>query len=191
MRRLAEAEGVLGQMRVAQVIDAGQRAEHPPVVDDAADRDAAEADPVIAALAADQPGPRPLPDRALVGEGDLERGIDRLRPRIAEEDVVEPGGEHQRELRRRGKGERVAEVEDRGEIHRRRLALDRRGDLGAAVPGVDAPQPGGAVEDALPFRRPVIHALGAGEQARVRLERLVRGERHPEGVERIRGDGRG
>jgi hypothetical protein len=32
------------------------------VVDDAADRDAAEADAVIAALAPDQAGARPLPD---------------------------------------------------------------------------------------------------------------------------------
>ena len=54
--RLALAEGlVLAVVGVRQVIDAGQqRAEELAVVDDAADRDAAEADAVIAALAADQ-----------------------------------------------------------------------------------------------------------------------------------------
>ena len=41
------------------MIDAGeQRAEEFPVIDDAADRNAAEADAVIAALAADQTGAR-------------------------------------------------------------------------------------------------------------------------------------
>ena len=56
MLRLAAREGVLGrQVRVRHVVDAGQqRAEHLAVGDDAADRDAAEIDAVIAALAADQ-----------------------------------------------------------------------------------------------------------------------------------------
>ena len=56
--RLALAEGLLlAVIGVRQMIDAGQqRAEHLAVVDDAADGSAAEADAVIAALAADQPG---------------------------------------------------------------------------------------------------------------------------------------
>ena len=54
---------------VRHVVDAGQqRAEHLAVGDDAADRDAAEIDAVIAALAADQPGPRALAPRALIGD---------------------------------------------------------------------------------------------------------------------------
>ena len=49
-------------MGVADVVDAGQqRAELLAVGDDAADRDAAEIDAVIAALAADQAEARALP----------------------------------------------------------------------------------------------------------------------------------
>ena len=60
--RLALGEGlVLAAVGVRQVIDAGQeRAEHLAIVDDAADRDAAEADAMIAALAADEPRARGL-----------------------------------------------------------------------------------------------------------------------------------
>ena len=53
------------------------------VAGDAADRDAAEADAVIAALAADQPGARAFAPRAVIGERDLQRGLDRLRAGIA------------------------------------------------------------------------------------------------------------
>ena len=54
--RLALAEGlVLAVVGRRQMVDAGeQRPEEFAVVDDAADRDAAEADAVIAALASDQ-----------------------------------------------------------------------------------------------------------------------------------------
>ena len=60
--RLADAEGLLlAIVSRRQMIDAGeQRAELFAVVDDAADRNAAEADAVIAALAADQPHARGL-----------------------------------------------------------------------------------------------------------------------------------
>ena len=60
--RLALGEGLLlAIVGRRQVIDAGeQRAEEFAVVDDAADRNAAEADAVIAALTADQAGARAL-----------------------------------------------------------------------------------------------------------------------------------
>ena len=46
--------------------------------------------------------------------------------------------------------------------------------------GVAAPQAGGAVEDFPAFGGPVVHAGGAGEQARLLLELAVGAERHPE-----------
>ena len=77
--RLPAREGVVGQVGVRQVVDAGQqRPEETAVVDDAADRDAAEVHPVIAALPPDQAGPAALAPSAVVGEGDLQRGIDAL-----------------------------------------------------------------------------------------------------------------
>ena len=136
------------QMRVRQVVDAGQqRAEHLAVGDDAADRDAAEIDAVIAALAADQAGARALALGAVVGERDLQRGVDRFRTGIGEEhmvqarrrDVDQPVGELE--------DDRMAHLEGRRVVELGRLLLDRLGDLRAAVAGIDAPQARGAVED--------------------------------------------
>ena len=85
-----------------QMIDAGQqRAELLAVGDDAADRDAAEADAVIAALAADQPHARGVAAHIVIGERDLERGVDRLRAGIAEEHVVEIAGRQRGDAARR------------------------------------------------------------------------------------------
>jgi hypothetical protein len=65
------------------MIDAGQqRSEHLAVVDDAADRGAAETDAVITALAADQPAAVPALD-LMIGQRDLERGIGGFRSGIA------------------------------------------------------------------------------------------------------------
>src|SRR5262249_17756547 len=79
--RLALAESLmLAAVGCRQVVDAGQeRAEEFAVVDDAADRDSAEADAVIAALAADQARARALAADIVIGKRDLERGVDRLR----------------------------------------------------------------------------------------------------------------
>ncbi len=75
------------------MVDAGdERAERPAVVDHAADRRAAEVDAVIAALAADQAHLGRVAFDAVVGDGDFERGIDRLRARVGEEDVLEALG---------------------------------------------------------------------------------------------------
>jgi hypothetical protein len=80
--RLALGEGLLvAVIGRGQVIDAGQqRSEHLAVVDDAADRSAAEADAVIAALAADQTGACALALDLMIGQRDLERGVGGFRP---------------------------------------------------------------------------------------------------------------
>src|SRR5258707_15180403 len=77
-------------MGMADMIDARKmRCERPAVVHHAADRHATEADAVVAALAADQPGAGRLTGRAMIGHRDLERGVDRLRTGIGEEDAVQ------------------------------------------------------------------------------------------------------
>src|SRR5262249_58125472 len=109
--RLALAERLLlAVVGRRQMVDAGEhRAEEFAVVDHAADGDAAEADAVIAALASDQPRARALAAYVVIGERDLERGVDRLRARIAEEHMIEIGrrqrGDPARELERLGMGE--------------------------------------------------------------------------------------
>jgi hypothetical protein len=78
--RLPFGESIVGEVvGMRQVIDTG---EHGPemlaIARDAADRDTAEADAVIAALAADQAGALPLAAHAVIGQCNLERGIDGL-----------------------------------------------------------------------------------------------------------------
>ena len=174
-------------MGVRQVVDAGQeRAEHLAVGDDAADRDAAEIDAVIAALAPDQPEPRALALGAVIGERDLQRGVDRFRPRIGEEHMVHALGRDVDQPVGQFEHDRMAHLECRRVIELRRLLLDRLGDLGPAVAGIDAPEPGCAVEDLAPVARRVVHVLGGDQHARRLLELTVRRERHPERAEIVR-----
>src|SRR6185369_11435438 len=77
----------------------------------------------------------------------------------------------------------MAHLEWRCVFHRGELLAHRLGDFLATVTGVDAPQPGDAVEHFASVFGPVVHALGAREQARVRLELTVGREGHPERFE--------
>ena len=168
---------------MTDVVDARQMGrERAAVRHHAADRHAAEADAVIAALAADQARPRPLSDGALVGERDLQRGVDRLGARIGEEDAVEPLrrdlGEPLGEIER----QRMAHVERGREVEVRQAALDGGGDLAAAVAGIDAPEAGRAVDHLAAVDGGVVHALGGSEQPRRFLELPVGRERHPERI---------
>ena len=183
--RLADGEGLLGAVIGGlQMIDAGhQHAELLAVVDDAADRDAAEADAVIAALAADQPHARGVAAHVVIGERDLERGVDRLRAGIAEEHVVEIAGRQRGDAARQLEGLRVRELEGRRVVELARLGLDRFHDRIAIMARIGAPETGGAVDQLAPVRGEIVHVLGAGDEARPRLEGAVGRERHPEGFE--------
>ena len=77
---------------------------------------------------------------------------------------------------------RMRHVERRREVHLRGLLGDGAHDLRPRVAGVDAPEAGDGVEHLAAFRRPVVHVLGLGQQARRGLELPARGERHPERV---------
>ncbi len=156
-----------------------QRAEHLAIVDDAADRSAAEADAVIAALAADQAGAGALALDLMIGQRDLERGIGGLRSGIAEEHVIEAGGREIGDAACEFEGLRNAELERRRIIQRLGLLGDRRRNLGAAVAGIGAPHAGCGVDDLAAVDGEVMHVLGAGEQPRRLLEGPVGGERHP------------
>ena len=162
------------------MIDAGQqRAELLAVVDDAADRDAAEADAVIAALAADQPHPRRIAADIVKSQRDLERGVDRFRAGIAKEHMIEIAGRQRRDARRQFERLGMGELERRRVIELGRLARNG-GDNGIAImAGIAAPKAGGAVEHAPAVRRDVVHVLGGGDQPRALLEGAVGRERHP------------
>ena len=148
----------------------------------AADRHAAEADAVIAALAADQARPRALSDGALIGQRDLQRGVDQFGAGIGEEDAVEPFrrdlGEPLGEIER----QRMAHVEGGREVEVHQLPLDGGGDLAAAMAGIDAPEAGRSVDHLAAVDGGVVHALGGSEQPRRLLELPVGRERHPERI---------
>ena len=124
------------------VIDAGQqRAEHLAVGDDAADRDAAEIDAVIAALAADQAEARAVALGAVIGERDLERGLDRLRAGVGEEDMVDARRHDGDEARGQLEGLRVAHLEGRRVVELARPALAIASTIfGRQWPALHAPQ---------------------------------------------------
>ncbi len=188
VRGLAPGEGVAGEIvGVADMIDARKmRRELPAVVDDAADRHAAETDPMIAALAADQAGARRLAGGTVIGQRDLQRGIDRLRTGIGEEDAVEPLGRDRRQLLGEIERDRMAHLERRRIIQRHQLPLHRVRDLAPAVTGVHAPQSGRSVDHFAAVDGRVVHAFGGGEQSRLGLELPVCRERHPERVKVLR-----
>ena len=84
---------------------------------------------MIAALAADQAGARALAARAVIGERDLERGIDRLGAGVGEEHVVEPGRREVDQAVRQLEGRGMAHLEGRRVIELADLPRDRFDDL--------------------------------------------------------------
>ncbi len=180
--RLALGEGLmLAIVGRGQMVDAGeQRAEILAVVDHAADRNAAEADAVIAALAADEALARALAPHVVIGERDLERRVAGLRAGIAVEHVIEIARRELGYARRQLERQRMGELEGRREIELRRLPLDRRHDRGPVVSGVAAPQTRRGVEDRAPLGREIMHVLGARDEPRLLLEGAIGRERQPE-----------
>jgi hypothetical protein len=186
--RLALREGLLGAIvGRRQMVDAGQqRAEEFPVADDAADRDAAEADAVVAALAPDQAGARAFAADVVVGEGDLQRGVDRFRSGVAEEHVIEVGRRQRRDPARQLERLRMRELERRRVVELGGLRADRRDDRIAIVSRVRAPKSGGAVEHRASVGCVVVHVLRAGDQPRSGFERAIGREREPVGLQVVR-----
>ena len=186
--RLAFGEGLLlAVVGRRQMIDAGQqRTEQLAVADNAADRDAAKADAVIAALAPDQAGARSFAADGVIGERDLERGVHRFGAGVAEEHMIEVAGRERGDPARQLESLRVGKLEARRIVELGGLPLDRLHDGVAVVAGIDAPEPGGAIEHRAAVGREIVHVLGPRDQPRRRLEGAVRREREPERFEIVR-----
>ena len=178
----AARERVAGEVvGVGDMIDTGKMGrKRAAVIHHAADRHAAKTDAVIAALAADQPRPGRLTCGAMIGQRDLQRGIDRFRPRIGEEDAIKPIRRDLGQPRRKIERQRMAHLERGREIEVHQLPLDGRRNLPAAVAGIDAPQPRRAIDHLATVDGRVMHAFRGGEQAGRRFELPVGRERHPE-----------
>lgn len=65
---------------------------------------------MIAAFVADEAGARALPGKLMISERDLERGVDGLGARVAEEHMVEVARGERGKLRGEAKRRRVAEL---------------------------------------------------------------------------------
>src|SRR3546814_3714014 len=98
----------------------------------------------------------------------------------------EVGRGHRGEAEGGLEGGRVAELERRRVVQRGQRLVHRLGDLAAAVAGGDAEQAGRAVDHLVAVIGGEVHAFGAGQDARVRLEVAVRGKRHPMLLKRVR-----
>ena len=121
--RLTLGEGLMfAAIGRRQMVDTGQqRAEEFAVIDHTADRNAAEADAVITALAADQTGAGTFAADIVVGERNLQRSIDCLRPGVAEKHPVEIGRRQRRDPARQLERLRMREMECCRVIEFRRL----------------------------------------------------------------------
>ena len=185
--RLTNGEGLLLTIvGCRQMVDTGnQRTELFAVVDDAAHRNAAEPDAMIAAFAADQPDARRVAPHIMIGQRDLERGINCFGAGIAEENMVEIAGSQCGDTARQLEGLGVRELERRRVVERRRFALDGDNDLLAVVPGIGAPEARRAIDELAPVAGAVMHILGADDEPRPFLECAIGRERHPVGFEVI------
>jgi hypothetical protein len=119
----------------------------------------------------------------MIGQRDLERGINCFRAGIAEENMVEIAGSQWRY----GSPARkpwVRELERRRVVERRRFALDgdksARGCARHCAPGACR-----AIDELAPVAGAIMHILGADDEPRPFLECAVGRERHPVGFEVI------
>ena len=152
--------------RMPKMVDAGKLREGTAIVDDAADRNAAEADAVITPLAPDETGARSLAYGPLISERHFQGRFDGLGSGAREEDAIEAGGRDGGKPLREIESDRMAHLERRREIERAQLAFDRLDDLSTPMPRIDAPKPSRAVKDGSAVGGGVVHALGRHQHAR-------------------------
>ncbi len=141
-------EGVLGDVEgMGQMIHPGQQGAEPlAVTGNAPHRDAAKADPVIATLAANQPGAGALTASPLPGQRDFERGIDRLGTGVGIEDVAKALGSDLHQLVGQLERQGVAHLECGSEIEVGNLLGDRLGNLAPTMARVATPESGCAIQ---------------------------------------------
>jgi hypothetical protein len=116
-----------------------QRAKLPPVVDDAANRNAAKANAIIATLTSNQARARALSDGALICERNLQCRVDRFGSRIGKENAVQPLRHDRRQSRRQFKRKRVTQLEWRGIVQLGGAFLDGLDNRRAAMACVYRP----------------------------------------------------
>src|SRR5262245_29871019 len=102
--------------------------------------------------------------------------------------MVEAGRSDVDELRRALESAQVPHLEAAGEIELANLPAHSLDDLGAAMTGIDAPQPGRSIDHAAAVVRGESGAFGSHKEARRLFVLAVRRERHPECFEIVGGE---
>jgi hypothetical protein len=115
----------------------------------------------------------------VVCQRDLERGVHGFGAGVREEHVLDAGRRDAHQRVGQFERARVSHLERRGVVHGFELPRDGRGDFPAPVTGVDAPEPGHAVENPPALGRLVVHARRARQHAGIALELAVGREGHP------------
>ncbi len=173
-------------MGVRKVVYAVEKtAKNLAIVDDAANRDTAETDAVIAAFAANQPCALPFATGTMPRDGNFQGSINAFRAGVgvkhmlhaARRDVDHPVGEF--------KGFRMPHLERRGIVKFGRLPGNRFHDPGPGMASIAAPQSCRPVQHLAPIGGGVVHALRRDEQARGFLKLAVRRKGHPESAQII------
>lgn len=113
-------------------------------------------------------------------ENFVKRGRGQPQSPSSQRNVLQTARRMPRDLCRGLEGLGISHLKGRREIHLRRLRLHGGDDLVAAMARVDALQPRGAIENAPPFVRRVVHPLRSHQQTRRAFELTVRREGHPE-----------
>jgi hypothetical protein len=126
----------------------------------AANCDAADAGPMIAPFATDQPNSGAFPTSLMIGESCFERRVDCLRAGVCEKDVVHPGrrevsettGKFERLRMSHLKGWRIVQLGD--------LSLYGLNDPWTGMASIAAPEASCSIENGATVTRPVVHVLG-------------------------------
>jgi hypothetical protein len=111
----------------------------------------------------------------MVGEGCFERGVDRLRTRVGEKDVVHSGRRELDETTGKFERLRISHLKGRRVVELPDLLPDRVNNPRTGMAGIAAPKAGGPVENGATVIRPIMHVLGRNKKPWVCLEAPVGG----------------
>jgi hypothetical protein len=129
------------------------------VLDQTAQRCAADVDTVVGSFARNKAHALSLAARPMVGERDFDRRIDRLGSGIAEKDVIEITRCQRRDAPRQLEPERVRRLKRRTIIEFSQLFAYRFGDLRSPMSCSATKKSGRAVKDLLTLTAAEVHAL--------------------------------
>lgn len=146
---------------VPNVIDASEkRTKGLAVPRYAANCDAADARPMIAPFATDQPNPGVFATNLMIGKSCLERGVDCLRPGVRKEDVVHPNGREIGAAPSKFKRLRMSHLKGRRIVQLFDLSLNGLNDSWTGMASIAAPEASRSIENNATVTCPVMHVLG-------------------------------